>query len=123
MEVTFGGHQNLLQRSPLYCPLSAIFIKVYHVGVNMCYCYKHQSTTPTKHPPSLFCIFLFYLHLASLSTLQQSIIHNKSSSLTNNFNLPFLSTSPTCIYLPYQNSNLTSLSPPLPTSTFLQYTI
>ena len=73
----------------------------------MCYCYN----TKQPYPPSLFYIYLPYLYLASLSTSQQSIIHNKSSFLTNNFNLPTLLTStfPTCIYLPYLNTNLTSL--------------
>ena len=33
--VWFGGHPNQLQRSPLQCPWSGIFKKVYHVGVNM----------------------------------------------------------------------------------------
>ena len=77
----------------------------------------HQSASPTRipikhpYPPSLFCIYLPNLHIASLSTSQQSIIHNKSSFLTNNFNLTSLLTStiPTCIYLPYLNTNLTSL--------------
>ena len=35
--VWFGGHPNQLQRSPLQCPWSAIFKKVYHVGVNLQY--------------------------------------------------------------------------------------
>ena len=35
--VWFGGHPNQLQRSPLQCPWSGIFKKVYHVGVNMHY--------------------------------------------------------------------------------------
>ena len=33
--VWFGGHPNQLQRSPLQCPWSGVFKKVYHVGVNM----------------------------------------------------------------------------------------
>merc|ERR1711980_35569 len=33
--VWFGGHPNQLQRSPLQCPWSCVFKKVYHVGVNM----------------------------------------------------------------------------------------
>ena len=35
--VWFGGHLNQLQRSPLQCPWSGIFKKVYHVGLNMHY--------------------------------------------------------------------------------------
>merc|ERR1712239_73594 len=35
--VWFGGHPNQLQRSPLQCPWSGVFKKVYHVGVNMHY--------------------------------------------------------------------------------------
>ena len=35
--VWFGGHPNQLQRSPLQCPWSGIFKKVYHVGVDMHY--------------------------------------------------------------------------------------
>merc|ERR1711980_64993 len=35
--VWFGGHPNQLLRSPLQCPWSAIFKKVYHVGVNLQY--------------------------------------------------------------------------------------
>ena len=37
LEVTFGGHQNQLQRSPMHCPWSAVSKKVYNVGVNMHY--------------------------------------------------------------------------------------
>ena len=55
LEVTFRGHQNQLQRSPLHCPWSAVFKNVYNVWVNMCYCCysnlpplpEHQSTIPT----------------------------------------------------------------------------
>merc|ERR1712198_224088 len=35
--VWWGGHPNQLQRSPLQCPWSGVFKKVYHVGVNMHY--------------------------------------------------------------------------------------
>ena len=35
--VWFGAHPNQLQRSPLQCPWSGVFKKVYHVGVNMHY--------------------------------------------------------------------------------------
>ena len=35
--VWFGGHPNQLQRSPLQCPWSGVFKKVYHVGVNIDY--------------------------------------------------------------------------------------
>ena len=35
--VWFGGHQNQLQRSPLHCPWSGIFKKVYHLGLNIDY--------------------------------------------------------------------------------------
>merc|ERR1712219_59423 len=35
--VWFGGNPNQLQRSPLQCPWSGIFKKVYHVGVNIDY--------------------------------------------------------------------------------------
>merc|ERR1712035_182124 len=35
--VWFGGYPNQLQRSPLQCPWSGVFKKVYHVGVNMHY--------------------------------------------------------------------------------------
>ena len=35
--VWFGGPPNQLQWSPLQCPWSGIFKKVYHVGVNMLY--------------------------------------------------------------------------------------
>merc|ERR1711873_143529 len=35
--VLFGGHPNQLHRSPLLCPWSGVFKKVYHVGVNMHY--------------------------------------------------------------------------------------
>ena len=33
LEDTFGDHQNPLQRSPMHCPWSSIFKKVYHVVV------------------------------------------------------------------------------------------
>ena len=35
--IWFGSHPNQLQRSPLQCPWSGIFKKVYHVGVNIDY--------------------------------------------------------------------------------------
>ena len=35
--VLFGWPPNQLQRTPLHCPWSAIFKKVYHVGLNMHY--------------------------------------------------------------------------------------
>ena len=37
LEVTFRGHHDQLQRSPLQCPWSGVFKKVYHVGVNIDY--------------------------------------------------------------------------------------
>ena len=85
---------------------------IYHpyLNTNQTSLPQHQSNIPI-HPPLLFYIYLPYLHLAFLSTSQQSIIQNTSSFLTNNFNLPSLLTSaiPTCIYLLYLNINLTSL--------------
>ena len=35
--ISCRDHPNQLQRSPLHCPLSGIFKKVYHVGVNTHY--------------------------------------------------------------------------------------
>ena len=123
MEVTFRGHQNQLKRSPLYCPWSGIFKKVYHVGLNMCYCY---NTNPTPLPEIQSIIPTCITYLTSPNTISSyqpsytiilQLLISKIANPTCNTNLPPLpehqSNIPIhlpyfCIYLPYLH--LASLS-------------
>ena len=105
LEVTFRGHQNQLQRLPLHCPWSAICKKVYHVGVNMCYCYNtNLPPLPEKQSNIPTCI-------TNLTSLIPFII---PAFLHHHFTITYLNnmlTRPvTPIYHPYLNTNQTSLS-------------
>ena len=56
--VWFGDHRNQLQSSPLQCPWSGFFKKVYHVGVNMHYLVWFGLEVPQITCRGYHCIFL-----------------------------------------------------------------